>query len=146
MTRVLVVEDSPTQAQELAFILEDAGLAVAVAADAEAGYALLRSQPFDAVLTDLVLPGESGFDLCRRVRADPQLRHLPVVVLTAQADPLNVLRGLEAGADGFMTKDLSPDEVSARLQRVLARSADPPAVDTPTRVVCLEGEFPPRAR
>src|SRR5215831_3966794 len=120
MPRLLVVEDSPTQAEQLALILEDAGFEVETAPDAERGFARLGRGRFDAVLSDLLLPGDSGFDLCRRIKADPERRRLPVIVLTSQADPINVLRGLEAGADGFMTKDLDPAEVVGRLRRVLA--------------------------
>ena len=87
MARILVVEDSPTQARQLAFILEDAGFEVETAPDAELGFLRLAGGHFDAVLSDLLLPGDSGFDLCRRVKADPRYRGLPVVVLTSQADP-----------------------------------------------------------
>src|SRR5687767_12629868 len=99
MARVLLVEDSPTQAQRLAWVLEDAGFQVETAADAGQGFDRLTQGRFDLVLSDLLLPGDSGFDLCRRIKADPRFRGLPVVVLTSQADPANVLRGLEAGAD-----------------------------------------------
>ena len=125
MARILVVEDSPTQARQLAFILEDAGFTVETAPDAEQGFTRLADGRFDVLLSDLLLPGDSGFDLCRRVKADPRYRGLPVVVLTSQADPVNVLRGIEAGADGFMTKDLEPDEVVGRIRRVLERLAPP---------------------
>src|SRR5689334_29972 len=111
MPRILVVEDSPTQAQQMAFILEDAGFEVEAATSAEEAFDLLTREPFDLVLSDLVLPGASGFDLCRRIKADPERGHTPVVVITSQADPVNVLRGLESGADGFMTKDRQPAEI-----------------------------------
>ena len=140
MERILVVEDSPTQARQLAFILEDAGFEVETMPDAEQGFARLPAGRFDAVLSDLLLPGDSGFDLCRRIKADPRWRLLPVLVLTSQADPVNVLRGVEAGADGFMTKDLEPHEVVARVRRGAAPRAAPGAGDK-TRVVFLGGEF-----
>jgi signal transduction histidine kinase len=141
MPRVLVVEDSPTQAQQLAFLLEDAGFTVVIAPDAESGYDVLRREPFDAVLSDLLLPGDSGFDLCRRIKADPAHRQLPVVVLTSQADPINVLRGLEAGADGFMTKDCEPADIVGRLQGTLARVKATPEDNGRTRVAFLNCQF-----
>src|SRR5262249_27396022 len=101
--------------------LEEAGFEVESAPDADRGFARLAGGGFDLVLSDLLLPGDSGFDLCRRVKADPRLRHLPVLVHTSQADPLNVLRGLQAGADGFLTKDHEPAEIVGRVRRVLAR-------------------------
>jgi PAS domain S-box-containing protein len=144
MPRILVVEDSPTQARQLAYVLEEAGFAVATAPDAERGFRLLERDRFEAVLTDLLLPGESGFDLCRRIKGHPAHRRTPVVVLTSQADPVNVLRGLEAGADGFMTKDLDPAEVVGRIQRVLDWSGlvtPPPAGAAPARVQFLGQQF-----
>src|SRR5690349_3716679 len=111
MPRVLVIEDSPTQARQLAFILEDAGFDVVITPDAESGFARLDGGGFDLVLSDLLLPGDSGFDLCRCIKADSRHRRLPVVVLTAQADPVNVLRGLEAGADAFLSKERDPADI-----------------------------------
>jgi signal transduction histidine kinase len=140
MPRVLVVEDSPTQAQQLQFLLEDAGFAVETAPDAEQAYARLLAGPFDAVLTDLMLPGDSGFDLCRRIKTNPACRHVPVLVLTAQADPVNALRGLEAGADDFMTKDRRPAEIVGRLRRTLAQAERPPQ-DGRTRLTFLDQQF-----
>jgi two-component system NtrC family sensor kinase len=121
MNHILLVEDSPTQAQQMAWLLQEAGFRVTVVGDAEKGLERLEQETFDAVLTDLVLPGASGFDLCRQIKANPAWNRLPVVVLTSQADPINVLRGLEAGADGFMTKDREPAEIIGRLQRTLSR-------------------------
>jgi two-component system sensor histidine kinase/response regulator len=143
MPRILVVEDSPTQARQLAYVLEEAGFAVATAPDAERGFRLLERDPFEVVLTDLILPGESGFDLCRRIKDHPAHRRTPVIVLTSQADAVNVLRGLEAGADGFMTKDLDPSEVVGRIQRVLNWSGlvTPPAGAPPARVQFLGQQF-----
>ncbi|HEX8203719.1 MAG TPA: ATP-binding protein [Isosphaeraceae bacterium] len=140
MPRVLIVEDSPTQAQQLAFILEEAGFDVEIATDAERGFDRVGAGGFDVVLSDLRLPGGSGFDLCRRIKADPGRRHVPIVVCTSEADPINVLRGLQAGADGFMTKDREPEAVVAGIRRALARPAaggDAP----PVRVAFLQQEF-----
>jgi len=149
MPRILIVEDSPTQAAQYAIVLEDAGYTAEVAPDAEAGFdrlarAAAENAPFDAVLSDLHLPGGSGFDLCRRVKADPRLAHTPLVVCTSEADPVNVLRGLEAGADGFVTKQRPPEDVVGCLQRLL----DGPGADGGrggTKVVFLGQEFGIRA-
>jgi CheY-like chemotaxis protein/nitrogen-specific signal transduction histidine kinase len=141
MQRILVIEDSPTQARQLAFILEDAGFAVETAPDAEVGFEYLGRDRFDLVLSDLLLPGDSGLDLCRRIKADPAHRHLPVVVLTAQADPVNVLRGLEAGADCFLSKECEPDEVLRCLRKSLTRGAYPSGAGNRTRVRFLDEQF-----
>ena len=119
MPRVLIVEDSPTQARQLALILEAADFEVETAPDAESGFERLARAPFDIVLSDLLLPGDSGFDLCSRIKANPRLRSIPVVVCTSQADPINVLRGLQAGADGFTTKNRDSDEIAGCVRRAL---------------------------
>src|SRR5260370_34560222 len=148
MSRILVVEDSPTQARELALILEDAGFEVETAPDGEKGFDRLAAGQFDLVLSALLLPGGSGFDLCRRIKMDPRSRSLPVVVHTSQADPVNVLRGLEAGADGFMTKDREPEEIVGRIRRALSRNKPAPSPGRPgrTRVMFLGGEVELTAR
>jgi two-component system, NtrC family, sensor kinase len=140
MVQVLVVEDSPTQAQQLACVLEDAGFVVEIAPDAERGWLRLVAGRFDVVLSDLNLPGDSGFDLCRRIKADPQHRSVPVVVCTSEADPVNVLRGLQVGADGFITKRRPPAEIVGCVRRALAR---PLARELPShlRVVFLDQQF-----
>ncbi|MBY0522033.1 MAG: response regulator [Gemmataceae bacterium] len=142
MTRVLIVEDSPTQAKQLTLILEAAGFTCETAPSAEVAFGRLDSGRFDLVLSDLLLPGDSGFDLCRKIKASPAHRHTLLVVLTSQADPVNVLRGLQAGADGFMTKDRQPGEIVGRLRRVLTRGYRPTSGPVETsRVSFLGQEF-----
>lgn len=140
MPRVIVVEDSPTQAQHLGFILEEAGFEVVLAPDAETGFRRLNEETFDVVLSDLHLPGDSGFDLCRRLKADPLHRKIPIVVCTSEADPMNVLRGLQAGADGFVTKQRTPAEILGCVRRVLQRGGVPEPSPR-TRVTFLDQEF-----
>ncbi len=127
MTRVLVIEDSPTQAEQMTLVLEEAGFVVETAPDAERGLRRLSVGGIDVVLSDLHLPGDSGFDLCRRLKAHPTLRETPIVVCTSEADPVNVLQGLQAGADGFITKHRAPEEIVGCVRRALARppSGDP---------------------
>jgi len=140
MPRVLIVEDSPTQARQLAFILEDEGFEVEIAPDAERGFERAAAGGFDVILSDLNLPGGSGFDLCRRTKADPATRRIPVVVCTSEADPVNALRGLQAGADGFLTKDREPAEIVGALRRALDRTPEADAAP-PLIVPFLGREF-----
>lgn len=121
--RVLIVEDSLTQAIEMEMVLEEAGFRTATASSAEAALRQLGAGSFDLVLSDLHLPGESGFDLCRRIKEDPNTRHIGVVVITSQADPANALRGLEVGADSFATKGSDPERVIGVLHTVARRMA-----------------------
>ena len=140
MPRVLIVEDSPTQARQLALILEAADFEVETAPDAECAFERLARAPFDIVLSDLMLPGDSGFDLCSRIKTNSRLRSIPVVVCTSQADPVNVLRGLQAGADGFITKNRDPDEIAGCVRSALARPPAPAEIQ-PLRVVFFGQEF-----
>lgn len=143
MSKILVIEDSPTQAAEISFILESAGFDVETRDTAEAGAQQITGDAFDLILTDLVLPGMSGIDLCRQVKADPQTRDLPVVVITASGDATDVLRGLEAGADGYLSKGRDPDDIVDRIKRILQQPDSPMASDDegPVTVSALGHKF-----
>ena len=117
--RVLVVEDSPTQAQELAWLLESEGFSVDVAKDGEAGLERCRARRFELVLSDVVMPGIDGYELCRRLKADVRTQRIPVVLLTSLTEPMDVIRGLECGADNFLTKPYDSAYLIGRLRRLL---------------------------
>src|SRR4051812_22512324 len=127
MPHILIIEDSPTQARELRLILESDGMTVETAPDGEAGLDRLAAAPFDLVLTDILLPGLDGYELCRRLKADPRTRGTPVVLLTVLSDPWDILRGLECGADNFLTKPYDPAFLLGRLRHILAGRAGRPA-------------------
>jgi CheY-like chemotaxis protein/two-component sensor histidine kinase len=126
MASILVVEDSPTQAQELRLILESEGFAVDTVPDGRGVPERLRSAPFDLVLSDVLMPELSGYDLCRALKTDPQTRGIAVVLLTQLADPLDILLGLECGADNFLTKPVDPHYLVHRIRSVLANRGRPP--------------------
>lgn len=127
-THILVVEDEAAIRDMLAFTLEAAGFEVSLAANAEQAQALLRARLPDLVLLDWMLPGRSGLELCRRIRRDPELRDLPVVMLTARGEETDRVRGLEDGADDYVTKPFNPRELLARIKAVLRRvNSLPPA-------------------
>src|SRR5687767_1769206 len=112
--RVLAIEDSATQAETLRFILEDAGYEVEVARNGEEGLAALGRREFDLVITDVVMPGIDGFEVCRRVKSSLAHRPVAVVLLTTLADPIDIIRGLECGADNFVTKPYDAAYLLAR--------------------------------
>jgi signal transduction histidine kinase len=122
---VLLVEDSPTQAAALAALLEEHGYVVREARTAEAALRLLAdpAEAVELVLSDVVMPGMSGYELCRRIKQDPARRALPVVLLTSLADPMDIIRGLECGADNYLTKPYEPEALLARLRQVLENVA-----------------------
>jgi signal transduction histidine kinase len=131
--RVLVVEDSPTQARMLRLILEGEGFTVGTAPDAQAALAQLAAAPFDVVVSDVLMPGLTGFELCRMIKADPALCEIPVVLVTTLREPQEIVQALEVGADSFIRKPYEPDALVVRLRSLLAqRSAAPKDVATPT--------------
>lgn len=131
MSRILVVEDSRTQAGELQLILESAGFAVEIAPDGERGYARFEAAAFDLVLSDILMPGMSGYDLCRRIKNHPTRGQVPVVLLTTLADPLDILLGLECGADNYVTKPYRPEDLVGRVRRILSERTPRPASKSP---------------
>src|SRR4051794_7501549 len=100
--RVLVVEDSPTQSRKLQLILESVGFEVAVARDGLEGLGAFRASSFDLVLSDVMMPGMSGYDLCRAIKSGPKAKNVPVMLLTSLSKPNDIIRGLECGADNFV--------------------------------------------
>lgn len=128
---LLIVEDSPTQAAHLTFLLEQAGFRVAAARDGEAALALLAGPRPQAIISDIVLPGMSGYEFCRKVKADAALRGIPVMLATSLSSPGDILHALESGADSFIRKPLEEEQLLARLRYLLRhralRAGDDPA-------------------
>jgi signal transduction histidine kinase len=119
--RILVVEDSPTQAQLLRLILEAEGFAVDVCGNGEEGLACLNEAPFDLVVSDVLMQGLTGFELCRTIKADPALSDTPVVLVTTLREPQEIVQALEVGADSFIRKPYDPDALVGRLRSLLAQ-------------------------
>jgi two-component system sensor histidine kinase/response regulator len=121
---IVVIEDSKTQAEKLRALLAHAGYDVIVAHDGESGLALCRSLPRvpDAIISDILMPGIDGYEVCRRAKADPALRAVPVLLLTALGDPADVLRAVAAGADNYCTKPYDPATLVERVQHALDRA------------------------
>jgi two-component system, OmpR family, alkaline phosphatase synthesis response regulator PhoP len=121
---VLIVEDEPDIAEGLRYNLEREGLSVVLAETGEKGLAaaLDRANPPCLILLDLMLPGMSGTELCRRLRREPQTRRTPVIILTARGSETERVEGLELGADDYVTKPFSVRELIARVRAVLRRT------------------------
>ena len=143
MTRVLAVEDSPTQAEALRMILEDAGFLVRVVTNGFEAMAELQEAAFDVVVSDVVMPKMDGYELCRFVKRSPAMAGVPVILLTSLTDPLDVVNGLEAGADNFIRKPYQPAQLVARIEAALKnrelRGDDDQ--DAGIRLAFLEREF-----
>lgn len=120
MQRLLVIEDSPTQAEELQFILESAGFEVEAASDGRKGLDQFMASRFDAVISDILMPRMSGYEFCRAAKAMPETRGIPVMLLTTLSDPLmDIIQGLECGADHFISKPYEAAALVARVESML---------------------------
>src|ERR1044071_8763961 len=126
MKPVLIVEDEPDIAEGLRYNLEREGLRVLVAETGERGLemALDRNNPPALILLDLMLPGMSGTELCRRLRREPRTRRTPIIMLTARGSESERVAGLELGADDYVTQPFSVRELIARARAVLPRADD----------------------
>ncbi|HEY3256759.1 MAG TPA: response regulator, partial [Polyangiaceae bacterium] len=123
MSQILVVEDSPTQAAELRTLLESAGFIVTIARDGTSGFERCKRLDVDVVLSDVVMPGMDGYELCKCIKGDPTTALLPVVLLTSLSDPMDIIRGLECGADNFLTKPYDGAYLIGRVRRLLENRA-----------------------
>jgi phosphate regulon transcriptional regulator PhoB len=119
--RILVVDDEPDLLELVRVNLDQAGYAVETAASGRVALERLRRAPPDLVVLDLMLPDVSGTEICRQLRADPELSGLPVIMLTAKSDEVDRVVGLELGADDYVTKPFSPRELVLRVRAVLRR-------------------------
>jgi two-component system phosphate regulon response regulator PhoB len=120
---ILLVEDEPAIQELIAFNLSQAGHHVLRASTAEAAITLVKNALPDLILLDWMLPGSSGIEVARRLRADERTRQIPIIMLTARSDEQDKVTGLEAGADDYITKPFSPRELLARIKAVLRRRA-----------------------
>lgn len=118
-TKILAVEDDGRIRAAVKLALEDEGWTVDEAASGEEAVILFLRDPSDVVLIDIMLPGIDGFELCRTIRRSSDV---PIVMVTARADTHDVVAGLEAGADDYLTKPFAPKELSARIRALLRRA------------------------
>ncbi len=119
-TEILVVEDSFTQALLIRHILEEADYRVGLAKNGLEALKYLKSRKPDLVVSDIIMPEMDGYEMCRHIKGDDTLKHIPVMLLTSLSDPEDVIRGLECGADNFITKPYKETFLLARIETILA--------------------------
>lgn len=136
VTRVFVVEDDHDIAELVAHYLEKAGWLPQIFSSGTDALAAARQSPPDVIILDLMLPGMSGLDVCRALRADATTTELPIVMVTARAEETERIAGLDTGADDYISKPFSPNELVARVRALLRRTqrgATPVPPDTRLR-------------
>ena len=119
---ILIVEDEPGLVELLRYNLERAGFETATARDGEEALTMVAERIPDLVLLDWMLPLASGLEVCRRIKRQPRTRDLPIIMLTARGEESDRVRGLDSGADDYVTKPFSPGELVARIRAVIRRS------------------------
>lgn len=133
---ILVVEDEPAIQELLALNIKQAGYNALRSLSAEHAQQLLRETLPDLILLDWMLPGMSGIEYARRLKSDNLTKAIPIIMLTARGDEYDKVRGLEVGADDYVTKPFSPRELNARIKAVLRRRA-PQMTDDPIEIAGL---------
>ncbi|MGH9377690.1 MAG: winged helix-turn-helix domain-containing protein [Terriglobia bacterium] len=132
--RIVVIEDEKDITDLLTYTLRKEGFDVRSSARGKEGLDLIRRGPADLALIDIMLPDLDGLEVCKRVRADENLKGLPVIFLTAKGEEFDRILGLEIGADDYVVKPFSPRELVARIKAVLRRQDraedEPPVVET----------------
>jgi phosphate regulon transcriptional regulator PhoB len=133
MPKILVVDDEKDIVNLIAYNLENEGFSVAKAYDGESAIRMIKAKKPDLVILDLMLPGINGIDVCKNLRANPNTSDLPIVMLTAKADEVDKIVGLELGADDYITKPFSVKELMARIRSILRRVQDKDKTKSPEK-------------
>ncbi len=137
--RILLIEDEEDIAALLKLQAEVLGYKLHVEVDGINGFRAIEREKPDLVILDIMLPGQNGFDVCRKIKNSPDLKNIPVIILTAKGDEIDVVLGLELGADDYVAKPFSPKVLFSRIKAVLRRNnKDEP--EKQTRVLAF-GEF-----
>ena len=137
--RILVVDDHPTIAGLMSQLLTQRGYEVVTAADAQQAEAEVRRQAPDIILSDVRMPGKSGYELCRELKANPATRLIPFVLITGLSDSADKVRGIEAGADDFLNKPVLAEELTARVKSLLRVKEFTDELETVDSVLCTLG-------
>ncbi len=135
--RILLIEDEEDIASLIKLQAEVSGYKLHVEVDGINGFRAVEREKPDLVILDIMLPGENGLDVCRKIKSSPELRDIPVIILTAKSEEIDVVLGLELGADDYVAKPFSPKVLFSRIKAVLRRQRDPEKVSN----IVTFGEF-----
>jgi putative two-component system response regulator len=137
--RVLVVDDNPDMADLMRELLASRGYDVATVPDADEAEIEIRRRSPDLILSDVVMPGRSGYELCRQLKENPETRLIPFLLITGLSDREDKVKGIEAGADDFLNKPIFPAELFARVKSLLKLKEFTDELETAESVLCTLG-------
>ena len=143
--KILVVDDEEDILELVRYNLARDGYRVVCAASGEQALSRAKSEPFDLILLDLMLPGIDGLEVAKRLKSKPETRHIPIIMLTAKGEEADIVTGLELGADDYVTKPFSPRILVARVKAVLRRKVQE-EVDDSSIIQIYELEIDPGKR
>ena len=123
--RILLIEDEEDIASLIKLQAELSGYKLHVEVDGINGYRAIEREKPDLVILDIMLPGQNGLDVCRKMKNNPELKNIPVIIISAKGDELDVVLGLELGADDYVPKPFSPRVLFSRIKAVLRRGKEP---------------------
>ena len=142
LKKILVAEDNRTQAEYLRFILKKADFTVLMASNGREALEITTTERPDLVLTDIVMPEMDGYELCRKIKNNPALTDIPVILVTHLYDPVDVIRGLESGADNFIIKPYDPERINSLITDTIDSIHDyQPTCTTPVKVKFSNGTY-----
>ena len=121
MAKIVIAEDEPDIRGLIAFTLRFAGYEVITGSNGEEGYELTKKEHPDLVMFDVRMPKMTGYDACRKIKADPDIMHIPVIFLSAKGQENEIEQGLAAGAEEYLLKPFAPDQLTERVKAVLAK-------------------------
>jgi DNA-binding response OmpR family regulator len=121
MVHILIVDSEPRALRTTARVLEHAGFKVSTAFSGQQALDMLSKESRDALVLDIIMPGLTGLEVCRRIRSDPFLFHMPIIFLTAKGRPVDIAEGLDAGGDDYITKPFEVVELPAHIRALLRR-------------------------
>lgn len=140
-TKLVLIEDEEDIAALIKLHAEVAGFKIACASDGLNGFELLLKEKPDLLILDIMLPGQNGLDVCRRMKSHSELRHIPIIMISAKSEETDVVLGLELGASDYVTKPFSPRVLLSRIKAVLRRNQEDDKVPQATSFGSFHIEF-----
>jgi DNA-binding response OmpR family regulator len=121
MAKIVIAEDEPDIRELIAFTLRFAGHEVVTGSNGEEGYELTKKEKPDLAMFDVRMPKMTGYDACKKIKADPEIAHIPVIFLSAKGQENEIEQGLAAGAEEYLLKPFAPDQLTEHVRAVLVK-------------------------